>query len=176
MGVVEVLIGLAVIVYLIGSRMRGQLANSRKLLVLPAVLGIAGVESLAHAAVRPSAGGVALLVFAGLVAAIFGLIRGATVQLREVDGMLWYRYRVLTVVLWCCSFAVDGALHFAAGAMHQSAVSNAMLAIAGVTFGAEAAMVYLRAHLNGLPLPATTRGGGQRAGRGRGRLLDTGRR
>jgi hypothetical protein len=142
--VLLVVVGVAVVGYVLVSRWRGQALNTRRLLVLPAVLtaiGGAQVFGLAGHGHRPLD---LVLIGAGVVvAAGLGLARGATVAVYQRDGATWLRYRPATLWLWLATAVVRvtmTVLAHAAGAT-LAASGPALLLTVGMTLLGEAAAV-----------------------------------
>jgi len=99
--VVLVVLALAVVGYVLASRIAGQPVNTRRLLVLPGVLTAMGLLQLSGAVsggVRPPDLG--LLAVGVAAAAGLGAARGATVTVAVRDGRPWLRYRPVTLGLW----------------------------------------------------------------------------
>lgn len=154
MTAIQILFAVVVVCWLIGSRLRGQLAAARRLLVLPLVLIAIGVDSLSKAVGHHPPSTELTLIAASAIAAFgLGALRGSTVQLGVRDGQLWYRYRPVTVLLWLVSFGFDAAIHLAGSALGYTAISHGVLMIVGLAFAGESAVVYLRTQLAGLPFP-----------------------
>jgi len=146
--VVVVTLVLAVVGYVLASRIAGQPVNTRRLLVLPGVLTAMGLLELSGAVtsgVRPQDLG---LLAVGLAAAAgLGAARGATVTVAVRDGRPWLRYRPVTLGLWAATVAVRVGLtvlaHTAGAAVAGS--GPALLVSVGVTLLAEGAVVTHRA-------------------------------
>ena len=154
--VVLVVLVLAVVGYVLASRIAGQPVNTRRLLVLPGVLTAMGLLQLSgavSAGVRPQDLG---LLAVGLAAAAgLGAARGATVTVAVRDGRPWLRYRAVTLALWAATVAVRVGLTVLAHAAGATVAGSgpALLLSAGVTLLAEGAVVAHRA--------STTSGGQQ---------------
>src|SRR6478672_7316020 len=144
--VVLVVLALAVVGYVLASRIAGQPVNTRRLLVLPGVLTAMGLLELSgavSAGVRPQDLG---LLAVGLAAAAgLGAARGATVTVSVRDGRPWLRYRAVTLMLWAATVGVRVELTVLA----LAASGPALLLAAGVTLLAEGAVVAHRAVCSG---------------------------
>ena len=146
--VVLVVLALAVVGYVLASRIAGQPVNTRRLLVLPGVLTAMGLLQLSGAVsggVRPPDLG--LLAVGVAAAAGLGAARGATVTVAVRDGRPWLRYRPLTLGLWAATVAVRVGLTVLAHAAGATVAGSgpALLLSAGVTLLAEGAIVAHRA-------------------------------
>jgi hypothetical protein len=146
--VVLVVLVLAVVGYVLASRIAGQPVNTRRLLVLPGVLTGMGLLQLSGAV----SGGVRLpdlgLLAVGLAAAAgLGAARGATVTVAVRDGRPWLRYRAVTLALWAATVAVRVGLTVLAHQAGATVASSgpALLLSAGATLLAEGAVVAHRA-------------------------------
>src|SRR5438034_442864 len=96
----QILIGVAVVVYLFGRRLAGEPLKARRLLILPAVVTIWGASQLTgglHAA------DVATIAVAVVVSLVLGAVRGATIRVFVRDGHLWQRYTFVTIGVWLLS-------------------------------------------------------------------------
>jgi hypothetical protein len=103
MNLTSVLIALVVIVFVLVRRLGGMPVDGRRLALLPLVLTIWGVTSLAqgfHGTLHAYGTDVGLLTLGAVLAFGGGLVRGLTVRLYPRDGQLWYRYTWLTVAVW----------------------------------------------------------------------------
>ena len=150
--VVLAVLVLAAVGYVLVSRMQGRPVNTRRLLVLPAVLTAVGALQLAgamSAGFRPVDAG--LLAVGLLAAAGLGVARGATVAVFARDGRSWLQYRPATLMLWAQTVAVRVGLtllaHTTAAAVAAS--GPALLLTVGATLLAEGAVVARRAHPDG---------------------------
>jgi hypothetical protein len=162
--VVLVVLALAVVGYVLASRIAGQPVNTRRLLVLPGVLtamGLLELSGVVSAGVRPQDLG---LLAVGLAAAAgLGAARGATVTVAVWDGRPWLRYRAATLALWAATVAVRVGLTVLAHAAGATVAGSgpALLLSVGVTLLAEGAVVAHRAFTSGGQWQA--RGAGQHA-------------
>ena len=141
MGPVQIVIAVLVVGYILHRRFVGSVLEARRLLVLPLILAAVGVAGLGdlHAL---SASGVALLVAGTAVSVVLGLVRGATVRVADRDGVVWMRYRGVTVALWVLTIAVKIGL--AVVAHGADASSGAVLSL-GLGIVAESVVILLRA-------------------------------
>lgn len=132
--------------YLLVRRMTGQLMEARRMLVLPAILAVAGLASLNSTALSATA--IGFLLLGCVVGAVFGVVRGYTVRIAERDGAAWMRYSLASVGLWVAAIAVRLLLVPVENVVDPAAASVAgqatMLAV-GVGFLAESVVVLYRA-------------------------------
>jgi FtsH-binding integral membrane protein len=132
--------------YLLVRRMTGQLMEARRMLVLPAILAVAGLASLNSTALSATA--IGFLLLGCVVGAVFGVVRGYTVRIAERDGAAWMRYSFASVGLWVAAIAVRLLLVPVENVVDPAAASVAgqatMLAV-GVGFLAESVVVLYRA-------------------------------
>jgi FtsH-binding integral membrane protein len=132
--------------YLLVRRMTGQLMEARRMLVLPAILAVAGLASLNSTALSATA--IGFLLLGCVVGAVFGVVRGYTVRIAERDGAAWMRYSFASVGLWVAAIAVRLLLMPVENVVDPAAASVAgqatMLSV-GVGFLAESVVVLYRA-------------------------------
>ena len=130
------ILSLAILAVLIARNLVGRKFHAARLFIMPLVVGLLGIAAIAPLisdttphAVDYIVGGLGLL-----DSLIIGGIRGFTVKLYKQDGILYYRYTPITVVLWCVSIGIRAVLSVAAS-MHgatlliQSADVLLMLAL-----------------------------------------------
>jgi hypothetical protein len=113
---------LAIILLLLGTRVRGRPLQPARLLAGDLILVAIGIGSSVpglHAAALHGTdyliGGVDLL-----DSLVVGTIRGCTVRLYQRDGAAWYRYGRATVALWIASILIRAALAVLASARHAA--------------------------------------------------------
>jgi hypothetical protein len=103
MNLTSVLIALVVIAFVLVRRLAGMPIDGRRLALLPLVLVVWGVTSLAQGfdgTIHAYGTDVGLLALGALLAFGGGLVRGVTVRFYPRDGQLWYRYTWTTVAVW----------------------------------------------------------------------------
>jgi hypothetical protein len=152
---VPVLLVLAAVSYVLASRWRGRPIESRRLLLMPAVLSGYGLLLFTGASSRGlRAIDVALIAAGVAVSAGMGVIRGTSVSVFLRDGRPWMRYRFTTLALWAATAAVRLAVAVVSNALGASASARepALLLSVGVTLLAEGAVVTRRG-LSGRQLP-----------------------
>jgi hypothetical protein len=147
----------AVVVLLLVRRFLGEPLEARRLAAPPLILIVMGAYSLskidlAAVAHHPVVDG-AVLGFGALVAVLGGIVRGLTVRVYVREGHVWYRYTLLTVVVWAGLAALRLAQSAAAGALgaDPAVLDAALLLILGLSLLGEAAIVGRRAIATGAP-------------------------
>jgi hypothetical protein len=150
---VWIVVGVAVVGYLMASRLRGRPLTWRRLLVMPAVLTVIGVVEIVGEASRIRGLGVGLLATGCVVSFGFGIARGATVVLLRRDGYLWQRYRPVTMLWWLVLVAVKGGMDGAALLLHAPLAGGgpAILLTLGITLFGAAVAIAPRALASGVP-------------------------
>ncbi|MFC4244537.1 DUF1453 domain-containing protein [Gryllotalpicola reticulitermitis] len=131
-GPIEVILIIVVIGYLLIRRLIGEAAEGRRMLLLPAILTAIGLMDLAKVAQSPVS--IGFLIATTAVSVVLGLLRGATIRVFEQDGLVFMRYRVITVVLLALNFAIKFGASFALGLVDPSAehaASNGLLLTLG---------------------------------------------
>ncbi|MBO0868380.1 MAG: DUF1453 family protein [Micromonosporaceae bacterium] len=154
----QILLTLAILVWVVSRRLTGQPVTAGRLLVLPAIVVVLGASQLlgsvhGHLTVLD----VGLLAGEVVLGAAFGLARGATIQLYPRDGHLWYRYRPLTIVLWVASIAARVGIVVLAHQLGAGLASSTTFLLLGLSLLGEAAVVGLRARRTGIPIAASRR-------------------
>jgi hypothetical protein len=149
-----VLVVVAVVGYVLWSRIQGQPLKAKRLVVLPLLLTVIGIVDLTGAsAPHLTATDIAFLVASVAISAFLGAVRGATIELYPEAGELWQRYRRSTVGLWIVLIAsklVVMAIAHGAGASAGAGTDSLLLSL-GVSLLGESAIVAPRAHSSGLP-------------------------
>jgi hypothetical protein len=147
---VEIVLILALVVYMIWRRMAGQPLRAGRLMIGAFVVMVFGLQALPGLGFEPAA--MAVLGVEALVGIGVGAARGATVAIYERDGYLWYRYRPLTVVVWLLTILLRVGMVAAAAVVGVSLpATGAVLVVLGVSLLAESAVVALRARRTGVP-------------------------
>jgi hypothetical protein len=143
-GTVEIVLIAAAIIYVLGRRLMGEPAVGKRLLLIPAALGVFGVTQVAVHSVT----GVVFLVVSTALSVAFGLLRGMCVRTYEQNGVVMLRYTVMTIVLWAASIAARLGAGVVLGLLDPSAVregnSGLMLAV-GAGLLAEGVVVMTKA-------------------------------
>jgi hypothetical protein len=149
------LLVLAAVSYVLASRWRGRPIESRRLLLLPAVLSGYGLLQFTGASSRGLRGIDVALITAGVAASAgMGLVRGMSVDVFVLEGRPWMRYRFTTLALWAATVAVRLAGALVSNAVGAPAATRgpAIVLSVGVTLFAEGAVVARRG-LSGNQLP-----------------------
>lgn len=151
-GPLTILLVIAAVGWVLWSRLKGQPLRARRLLILPVVLIVIGATDLPHLTRTD----IVFLVVSVAVSVVLGAARGATIELYPLQGELWQRYRISTVVLWASLIVTKVVLMGVASAFHASAGggTNSLLVTLGASLVAEAAVVGPRALSTGLPFAA----------------------
>lgn len=103
-GPVEIIIIIAAVLYVMISRLMGEPAQAKRMLLVPAVLIVIGLLDVSKAAQSPTS--IAFLVGTATVSAAIGLLRGASIRVFVKEDIVYMRYTVTTVFLWVLNFAI----------------------------------------------------------------------
>jgi hypothetical protein len=157
MSLTTVLIVIAAVAVLLVRRFLGEPLEARRLAAPPLILIVMGAYSLskvdlAATAHHPVVDG-AVLGLGALLAVLGGIVRGLTVRVFVREGHVWYRYTVLTFVVWAGLAALRVGQSVAADALGADAavLDAALLLILGLSLLGEAAIVGRRAIATGAP-------------------------
>jgi hypothetical protein len=145
-GPVEVVLIIAAIAYVLISRMMGQPAQAKRMLLLPAVLALIGLANISDG--LTSATAVVFLIATAAISVLLGAARGATVRISLRNGTAFVRYTGWTVLLWLVNIAVKFGANLALGAIDAKAadgVSNSLLFTLGLGMLVEGLVVLYRA-------------------------------
>jgi hypothetical protein len=142
-GTLEVVLIAAAIIYVMARRLMGEPAVGKRLLLLPAVLGVIG---LAQTSVH-SVTAVVFLVGSAALSVVFGLLRGLTIRTYEQNGIVMLRYTAMTIVLWAASIVARFAAGFVMNLVDPSAVQvgNGLMLGVGAGLLAEGLVVLTKA-------------------------------
>ncbi len=145
----QILVVVAIVIWIIGRRLAGMPVGSRSF-VVPVIMVFYGISQM-HG--RLSAVDIAFLAVELIIGVAAGLARGATIKLYVRDGHLWQRYTMLTLGVWLAMIALR--IGFAAGA-HALGASLSATAAVMITFGlsllVETLLVNKRAAATGHPI------------------------
>ena len=156
MGLAQIVLILALMAFMIWRRMAGQPLRAGRLILLPAVAVVLGLQELPG--ITFSAATIGVLAVEGLTAVATGAARGATVGIYERDGHLWYRYRPLTVLIWLVIIPLRIGMVVAATAAGVSLpTTGSLLVVLGFSFLAESGVIALRASRTGVPYAPSRR-------------------
>lgn len=141
----DVLLIIAVVCYVMARRVRGEPAQAKRMLVLPAVLIAVGFSDASGAGHNPAA--LTILVISTAVSVVFGALRGMSTRFSERDGIAHVHYTAATVTLWVLSLAVKFGLSslFQATAPHAATAGNSLLLTLGAGMLLEGAVTLNRA-------------------------------
>ncbi|MFI6095610.1 DUF1453 domain-containing protein [Lentzea sp. NPDC051213] len=142
-GTVEVVLIAAAIIYVLARRLMGEPAEGKRLLILPAVLGVIGLTQVSVT----SASAIVFLVASAALSVVFGLLRGLTIRTYEQNGIVMLRYTAMTIVLWVASIAARLAAGFVMNQIDPSAAhaGNGLMLVVGAGLLAEGLVVLSKA-------------------------------
>ncbi|MEC3995415.1 hypothetical protein VSR01_18505 [Actinacidiphila sp. DG2A-62] len=149
---IDVLVVVAVAVYVIGRQLIGEPLRGKRVVVLPAVLAVVGASRLHGHGHAVGAADVVLLAAGGAVAVAIGLAQGAVLRLSERDGRLWGQLPPRGLWLWAALIAsrlLTTALAHACGA-HVAASSAPIILMLGLNRLGQAAVIARRAYVAGI--------------------------
>jgi uncharacterized membrane protein len=155
MNILQIVLIIAVAALVIGKRLTGRPVDTRRSVVMPGVLAVYGWVILQKSGTLTHTDQVWLAV-QGAVSIAIGLVRGSSIRLYERDGVVWARYRPVTLLLWVGSIAARFGLEavaVGAGAGKAAMTSSTMLMF-GLSLAAESLIVLPRAHASGIPVMA----------------------
>ncbi|MFD4639994.1 DUF1453 domain-containing protein [Lentzea sp. NPDC058436] len=132
---VEIVLIAAAIVFVMARRLIGEPAVGKRLLLLPAILGVIGLTQ-----VVPDS--LVFLLVSVVLSVAFGVLRGLTIRTYERDGLVMLRYTAMTVVLWVASIAARFALGFV---LAPAAAGNGLMLVVGAGLLAEGLVVMSKA-------------------------------
>jgi hypothetical protein len=139
-------IALALIVFILARRMRGEAVTTpKKLFLLPLVVGAIGLENLTHA--KPNAVAIGVITAGSALSLLLGLVRGRLDKVSMVNGVPYMAWSVASVVVFAVNVLAKVALDaggLAAGGT-SAALSSSILLSFGLTLLGEAVVVWQRA-------------------------------
>ena len=98
--VIRVLAVVAIIGYVIGRQLMGEPLRGKRVVLLPAVLAVAGAADLGTHGRHVHLGDVVCLVISGLIAVTIGVLQGRMIRLESRNGALWGQLPVRGLWLW----------------------------------------------------------------------------
>ncbi|MPV35633.1 DUF1453 domain-containing protein [Georgenia subflava] len=135
--------------YVIVRRSVGEPLNVRDLSVPPLVLLALGVREVARGDAL-TVGQLYGLVGVGVLAVVLGGLRAMTVRFYLREGVLWYRYRLLTYAVWVATALVGVAARLATYAVTDLPASAQTLYLSvGLTLAGESLVLAARGLLSG---------------------------
>jgi hypothetical protein len=142
-GTVEIVLIAAAIIYVTARRLMGEPAEGKRLLVLPAVLGVIGLTQTSVHSVTA----LGFLVASAALSVVFGLLRGLTIRTYEQNGIVMLRYTAMTIVVWAVSFAARFAAGFVMNLIDPGVAQNGngLMLVVGAGLLAEGLVVLAKA-------------------------------
>lgn len=135
--------------YVIVRRSVGEPVNVRDLAVPPLVLLALGVREVLRGEAL-TVGQFYGLVGLGALAVVLGGLRATTVRLYPREGVLWYRYRAFTYVMWVATALVGAAVRLGTYAITDLPASAQTLYVTvGLTLAGESVVLATRGLLSG---------------------------
>ncbi|MGO1908627.1 MAG: hypothetical protein ACTH1C_06945 [Brevibacterium linens] len=104
---------IAVIVFVIVRRFRGEPVDAKDLAVPPVILVALSIKEL-WGFDHWTPANITFLVVSIIIGVGFGMLRGASTTLFAKDGTLHQKYTVKTLIVWALSLAASAGLHFGA--------------------------------------------------------------
>ncbi|WP_035839079.1 hypothetical protein [Kitasatospora azatica] len=153
LNLLEVLVAIAVVGFVIARQVRGEPLRGKRLIVLPAVLAVAGLTRLGNGGRHLTTADIACLVIGAVAAAGIGAAQGARLRLESRGGALWARMPVRGLWLWLALVASRLVMTLVATAVdaHVAASTAPILMLLGVNRLGQAAVVAPRALASGVP-------------------------
>ncbi|MGV9563500.1 hypothetical protein [Streptomyces sp. NPDC003480] len=142
----EIVLMAAAVGYLLIRRVRGEPAQAKRMLILPAVLSVIGLNDVSGQAHTPLS--LVFLVATAAAGILLGALRGASVRISHRDGLAFVRYTGITVLVWVLNLAIklgaDLALH-AIAPNDAGVAGNSLLFTLGLGILTEGLVVLYRA-------------------------------
>ena len=145
-GPVQVILIIAAVAYVLISRMIGQPAQAKRMLVLPAVLAVIGLTDISDG--LKSVTSIVFLIATAAISVLLGAARGATVRISRRNDVAFVRYTGWTVLLWVVNLAVKFGANLVLSGIDAKAadgVSNSLLFTLGLGMLVEGLVVLYRA-------------------------------
>lgn len=145
-GPMEIVLIVAAIGYLLVRRMAGEPAQAKRMLVLPAVLSVIGLNDVSGQVKSPLS--LVFLVATAAVSLLLGALRGASVRISHRDGLAFVRYTGVTVLLWILNVAVKLGANLALHSLapkDAGVAGNSLLFTLGLSILAEGLVILYRA-------------------------------
>jgi hypothetical protein len=145
--VLEIVVGVAVVMYVIGRQLVGEPLRGKKVVVLPIVLTVIGVIDLSGNKERVKPVDIAFLALGAAVVAGIGLALGRITRLESRNGALWGQLPVKGLWLWLLlivSRVLIMAIADGADAKVAASTSSILLML-GINRLAQAAVILPRA-------------------------------
>jgi hypothetical protein len=174
MTITTIAIAVALIVFVLAKRVRGEAVREpKKLFLLPHVEGVIGLENISHA--KPNAVDIAVIAIGSALSLGLGLLRGKFDRVTLVNGSPFMSWSAASVAVLAVNvlakLALDAGGEAAGGT--SSALSSSILLSLGLTLLGEAAVVWFRAQ--SISSGGASSPGGAGGGRYRGTVQQSGR-
>ncbi|WP_330274481.1 DUF1453 domain-containing protein [Lentzea sp. NBC_00516] len=137
---VEIVLIAAAIIFVMARRLLGEPAVGKRLLLLPAILGVIGLTQTSVGSVSA----LAFLLVSAALSVVFGLLRGLTIRTYERNGIVMLRYTAMTIALWVVSIAARIAVGFLM-APGGAQAGNGLMLVVGAGLLAEGLVVMNKA-------------------------------
>ena len=148
--VVTLVIAAAILAYVIFQQLRTRLVNPRRLVTLPGIMILLGIFNLDK---HPPTSGAAFLAIVAslLVAVVFGLARGVSVQTWREGGAVFRKGTAVTLILWIVGLALRVLIGFVAAknGVNQAVTYGEAPLFFGVTLAAQNVLIWYRAEEQG---------------------------
>ncbi|RSN40060.1 DUF1453 domain-containing protein [Amycolatopsis sp. WAC 04197] len=141
---VEIVLIVAAVGYVLIRRLAGDVAEAKRMLLLPAILAVIGLSEVDESV--QSATAVAFLMGTLAVSVLFGVLRGASIRIYQQDGVAHMRYTWLTIALWILNVAAKVGANLLLGLITGVASGgNSVMLTIGVGMLVEGVVVLARA-------------------------------
>jgi hypothetical protein len=145
MNVTTIAIAVALIVFVLAKRVRGEAVRApKKVFLLPIVVGIIGLQNVSHA--KPNSVDIAVIAVGSALSLGLGLLRGKFDRVTLVNGSPFMSWSAASIAVLAINVLAKLALDaggVAAGGT-SSALSSSILLSLGLTLLGEAAIVWFR--------------------------------
>jgi hypothetical protein len=151
----------ALIVFVVGRRVRGEAVPApKKLFLLPIVVGGIGIQNLTHA--KPTTLDIGIIAAGCAISLVLGLLRGRLDKVSVVNGLPYMAWSAGSVAVFAVNVVSKLALDAGGVAFGgtTAALSSSILLSLGLTLLGEAVVVWLRAQ----SLPSENGAGGRYRG------------
>lgn len=132
-GPVEIILIIAAICYVMARRMIGEPAEAKRMLILPGVLFVIGLDDVTKQVHNPSA--LLFLAISAGLSVLLGVLRGLSVRITDRGGLAFVQYRVFTLILWVLNIGLKFGLNAVVAAVNPAA-ATALSSSLLVTLGA----------------------------------------
>jgi hypothetical protein len=145
MNLTSIAIAVAVVVFILAKRLKGEAVPApKKLFILPIVVGAIGLENISHA--KPNVIAVAVIVAGSALSLGLGMLRGRFNRVSLVNGAPFMAWTAGSVAVLIVNLFLKLALDLggvAAGGTKTALTSSILLSL-GLTLLGEAGIVWLR--------------------------------